>query len=122
MKSMALPLYTYSLEDYHEKHGAKKKFKESSLKNLTEEEQIYLICDDSKGFYKEFYNGPCIIERYVDFTSIPDYLLDECFDFIHLKELVSERILFYSNLIAMFYANLRIRMNPLTLYSLAEEP
>ena len=66
--SKALP-YTCSLEDHREKHGAKKKFKEGGVKNLTEEEQIYLICDDSMGFYKEFYNGPCITERHMDFTS-----------------------------------------------------
>ena len=57
----------------------------------------------------------------MDLTSISNYLLDQCFDFIHLKELVSERILFYANLVAMFYANLQIRMSPLTLYSLVRE-
>ena len=89
-------------------------------KDLTNEERIFLICEDSKNFYKEFHNGPCIVERYVDFDFIFDYQLDECFDFIHLKDFASENILFYPNLVAMFYANLRIKKDPLKMFSLVK--
>jgi len=56
----------------------------------------------------------------VDFNSISNYQLDECFDILHLKELASERIPYYPNLVAMFYANLRGRKRPFTLYSLVK--
>ena len=84
------------------------------------EEQIYLICEESKRFYKEFHNNPCIVERHVDFASISDYQLDECFDFIHLKEFASEKILCFSNLVAKFYTYLRIKKSPLILFSLVK--
>ena len=71
-------------------------------------------------FYKEFHNGPCIVERYVDFNSISDYQHDKCFNFIHLRGFACEKILYFSNLVAMFYANLRIKKDPLTLFSLVK--
>ena len=69
-------------------------------------------------FYKGFNNGPCIMERYVDFDSILDYQLDECFNFIHLRDFACEKISYFLNLVAMFYTNLRINKDPLTLFSL----
>jgi len=117
---MLLSSYIGLLEDHREKHGGKKKNKSDCGKNLTIEERIFLIYEDAKIFYKEFHNGPCIVERYVDFNSILDYQLDECFDFIHLKEFTSERIPYYPNLVTMFFANLRIKKNPLILFSLVK--
>ena len=81
--SKALPSYTCFLEDHLEKHRGKKKNKSDFGKDLSNEERIFLICKDSKMFYEEFHNGLCIVERYIDFNSISDYQLDECFDFIH---------------------------------------
>ena len=60
------------------------------------------------------------MERYVDFDSISDYQLDECFDFIYVKDFANERIMFYPNLVPMFYSNLRIKKDPLTLFSLVK--
>ena len=71
--SKALHSYTCFLEDHQEKHGGRKKNKTNFGKELTNEEQIYMICEDAKLFYKEFHNGPCIMERYVNFDSISDY-------------------------------------------------
>jgi len=39
---------------------------------------------------------------------------------LHVKDFASEKIPFYTNLVAMFYADLRIKRNPLTLYSLVK--
>ena len=96
--------------------GRKKKM--NFGKDLTNEERIYLICEDAKLFYKEFHNGPCIVERYIDFDYISDYQLDKCFNFIHLRYFACEKTSYFPNLVAMFYANLRIKKDPLTLFSL----
>jgi len=61
------------------------------------------------------------VERYVDFDSISDYQLDECFNFIHLRDFACEKIPYFPKLVAMFYANLRIKKDPLTLFSLVKE-
>jgi len=50
--SKALSSYACFFEDHREKHGAKKKNKAENKKDLSEEEQIYLICDDSKNFQR----------------------------------------------------------------------
>ena len=71
-------------------------------------------------FYKEFHNGPCIMERYVDFNYISDHQLDECFDFIHLREFACEKFFYFPNLVAMFYANQRIKKDPLSMFSLVK--
>jgi len=118
--SKALPSYTCFLEDHREKHGGRKKNKRDFGKDLSNEERIFLICEDAKIFYKEFHNGPYIMERYVDFNSISDYQLDEYFNFIHLNEFVCEKISYFPNLVAMFYANLRIKKDSLTLFSLVK--
>ena len=108
-----LPSYTYFLEDNIDKYGGKKKNKNNFGKNLSNVERIFLICEDAKIFYKEFHNGPYFVERYVDFNSISDYQLDECFNFIHLKGFACERIPYYQNLVAMFYTNLTVKKDPL---------
>jgi len=92
--SKTLHSYTCFLEDHREKHGGRKKNKRDFGKDLTNKERIFLVYEDAKMFYKEFHNGPCIVERYVDFNSILDYQL-ECFDFIHLKEFACEKFLIF---------------------------
>ena len=90
------------------------------MKILTDEKNFYLIYEESKKFYREFYDSSCIVKRYVDFSSFADYQLDECFDFLHIKDFASENFPFYPNIVAIFYVNLRIKKNPLTLYSLVK--
>ena len=62
----------------------------------------------------------CIMKKYVDFSFFADYQLKECFDFLQVKDFASEKIPFYTNMAAMFNATLRIKMNPLTFYSLVK--
>ena len=50
--SKALYSYTCLLEDHQEKHEGRKKNKTNFGKELSNEEQIYLICGDAKLFYK----------------------------------------------------------------------
>ena len=119
--SKALHSCTCFLEDHWEKHGGREENKTNFGKELTNEERVYLICEDAKLFYKEFHNGPYIVKRYADFNSISDYQLDECFNFIHLREFACEKILYFPNLEAMFfYANMRIKKDPLTVFSLVK--
>ena len=117
--SKALHSYTCFLEDHREKHEERKKNKINFDKELSNEERIYLICEDAKLFYKKLHNGPCVVERSVNFESISDQL-DECFNLIHQGDFACEKILYFPNLVAMFYANLRIKKDPLTLFSLAK--
>ena len=56
----------------------------------------------------------------MDFPSLSNYQIDECFEFFGIKEYMSDKIPYYANLISMFHAKLRFKRSPFTLYFLVK--
>ena len=86
----ALPSYTCLLEDHREKHRSKKN-KSDFGKDLSNEEKIFLNCEDAKIFYKEFHNGTRIVKGMLISTlfqiiNLMSALVSFNSKYLHVKE------------------------------------